>query len=219
LESGTDILLLVALVHKLKWTEKLAVGVGIGLFRLWSVFIRIKPTQNFRTLWAQKKPGTIVLLWHNRLALGLMTVARLPQTPNLAGLVSASHDGAFLAEILKAWGASAIRGSSSHRAVEATREMLKALAAGSVVLITPDGPLGPIYTIKEGIRPLLARTSVTVLGFNASRKWELKSWDHFQLPKPFSTISADAESFPAGTSLETIANALKRLNGIPTDNA
>jgi lysophospholipid acyltransferase (LPLAT)-like uncharacterized protein len=54
--------------------------------------------------------------------------------------------------------------------------------------ITIDGPRGPRYVAKAGAAYLARKSGNPVLPFNISveKKWVMRSWDHFQVPKPFS---------------------------------
>jgi hypothetical protein len=118
--------------------------------------------------------------------------------------VSASKDGAWLAAFFKLVGIEAVRGSSSHRGVAALRELIAAVQAGMDVAITPDGPRGPRYTVKQG--PVLVARRAGAPLLLASCKfhsaWRLKSWDGFYLPKPFSKITLRCIQLPCVESLE-----------------
>ena len=56
---------------------------------------------------------------------------------------------------------------------------------------TPDGPRGPRYVMKTGPISLasVTGTGVIPISVNASRCWSVRSWDGFQIPKPFSTLT------------------------------
>jgi lysophospholipid acyltransferase (LPLAT)-like uncharacterized protein len=64
------------------------------------------------------------------------------------------------------------------------------LASGRDVVITPDGPRGPVYELGPGIILLAQKSGAPVFPANLeySRCWRLKSWDRFILPRPFSKI-------------------------------
>lgn len=135
----------------------------------------------------------IYCLWHNRLASAMIVfhkyVRRQDPRRRLAALVSASKDGSQLAAILERYDITPVRGSSSRRGVRALLELRAALAAGSDVAITPDGPRGPRYEIQDGVLALaqLAGAPILPVGIHSSRKWILPSWDRFQIPQPFAT--------------------------------
>lgn len=133
----------------------------------------------------------IFCIWHNRLALCMKAYYRFgaPRwpAPGLAALISASKDGALLARVLKYFRVAPVRGSSSRRGRQALLEMTRLIEEGYNAAITPDGPKGPKYKVQEGIIALAQVTGATIMPVSAkvSGKWTLRSWDAFQIPKPF----------------------------------
>jgi lysophospholipid acyltransferase (LPLAT)-like uncharacterized protein len=55
---------------------------------------------------------------------------------------------------------------------------------------TPDGPKGPVRIFKPGTVLLaqLTQSPMLPLTYTASRYWQLKTWDEFIIPKPFSRV-------------------------------
>jgi lysophospholipid acyltransferase (LPLAT)-like uncharacterized protein len=137
----------------------------------------------------------IAALWHNRLALAMPIWKRWQRdfpAARLAALISASRDGALLARTFSYFGVKPVRGSSSRRGAQALIELSTALSEGYNVAITPDGPRGPKYQVQPGIISLAQVTGVPIvpIGIKAKRKKELRSWDAFQVPLPFTACSA-----------------------------
>jgi lysophospholipid acyltransferase (LPLAT)-like uncharacterized protein len=131
----------------------------------------------------------IVCAWHNRLAYAMIAIREdiQPKTGRrMAAMVSASRDGAFLVEILRAFDVEPVRGSTSRRGRQALLELSRQVKAGLHLGITPDGPRGPCYEIQDGILSLAQLTGLPIvpLGCQARRKVRFKSWDRFQLPWP-----------------------------------
>ena len=131
----------------------------------------------------------IFCAWHNRLAYVMIAIREdiQPKTGRrLAAMVSASRDGAFLVEILRAFDVEPVRGSTSRRGRQALLELSRQVKAGRHLGITPDGPRGPCYEIQDGILSLAQLTGLPIvpLGCQARRKGRFKSWDRFQLPWP-----------------------------------
>lgn len=128
--------------------------------------------------------------WHNRL---LFFPAVFPKEVRkcTVAVVSASRDGQYIADLIKCFGLRSARGSSSRGGAQAQLEASRALKAGNHVSFTPDGPRGPRYRMSKGPIHLASmhHTSVVPVTVNASRYWECKSWDRFQIPKPFSTLT------------------------------
>jgi lysophospholipid acyltransferase (LPLAT)-like uncharacterized protein len=112
-------------------------------------------------------------------------------------LTSASRDGGLLATVVKHFGIESVRGSSSRRGGVALRELHGKLDEGCDVVITPDGPRGPVYTMSPGIIFLAAQTGLPLLCVKVDYEnfWSLRSWDQFRIPKPFSRVSVTLRPF------------------------
>ena len=134
---------------------------------------------------------SIFCIWHNRLALCMKLYfafgRKYPDTPGLAGLVSASKDGALLSAIFRRFGVQPVRGSSSRRGAQALVELNTWAERGYDLAITPDGPRGPQYVLAEGAITLAQITGLPLVPASYHLNWKirLKSWDRFQLPLPF----------------------------------
>src|SRR5204863_6267666 len=107
-----------------------------------------------------------------------------------AALISASSDGDLLADGVKRFGYDVIRGSSSRLGASAILQLTEVLASSRDVVITPDGPRGPVYELGPGIIFLAQRSGAAVVPVNIeySSCWRLKSWDRFILPRPFAKV-------------------------------
>jgi len=107
-----------------------------------------------------------------------------------AALISASSDGDLLADGVKRFGYDVIRGSSSRLGASAILQLTEVLASSRDVVITPDGPRGPVYELGPGIIFLAQRSGAAVLPMNLeySHCWRLGSWDGFIVPRPFAKV-------------------------------
>jgi lysophospholipid acyltransferase (LPLAT)-like uncharacterized protein len=176
----------------------------LGAWIVWAVFALISATLRYRVhdphgFMARKDFGhAIYCIWHNRLALCMKLYfafgIKRHQTAGLAGLVSASRDGAFLTAILERFGVQPVRGSSSRRGAQALLELTTWAERGYDLAITPDGPRGPRYVVQEGAMSLAQITGLPVVPVSYFLKWkiQLKSWDGFQIPLPFSICEVTA---------------------------
>ncbi len=139
----------------------------------------------------QPARSVIYCSWHNRLALSMTIwerVRRKAGPPSkLAALISASHDGGLLAKALSYFQVEAVRGSSSRRGAQALLELTSYTDQGYSVAITPDGPRGPRYVVRDGIIALAQLTGSPIIpvSVHIRGKLVLKSWDRFQVPWPF----------------------------------
>jgi lysophospholipid acyltransferase (LPLAT)-like uncharacterized protein len=105
----------------------------------------------------------------------------------MAGMVSASRDGALLARILELFGVEPVRGSTSRRGPQALRELTTWGERGYDLAITPDGPRGPCYVVQDGVMALAQLTGLPIVPVSYHLNWKFrpKSWDRFQVPLPF----------------------------------
>ena len=139
---------------------------------------------------AENPCGLVGVTWHNRLLFLPLTVpAKLRRT--CVGVISASRDGQYVADLVHWMGIGSIRGSSSRKGMNAVNGAVRALEAKRYVAFTPDGPRGPRYHTSSGPIYLASRFQVPVypIAINYSSYWELKSWDRFQIPKPFAKVT------------------------------
>lgn len=133
----------------------------------------------------------IAAAWHNRILVLPIAFERFRRGQRLAVLTSPSRDGGLLSAVVRRFGVESVRGSSSRRGGVALRELHSKLDEGCDVIITPDGPRGPVYTLGPGIIFLAAQTGLPLLLVQVQYEscWKLKSWDRFRIPKPFSKVT------------------------------
>ena len=143
------------------------------------------------THWQAGKPF-ILAFWHGRL---LMMPKCWPRDKKMKMLISFHRDGELIAKTIGHFGLGAVRGSAARDGKDkdkggaaAMRAMLKALAAGDYVGITPDGPRGPRMHASEGVVSLARLSGVPIIPVAAAttRCRVLRSWDRFLLSLPFS---------------------------------
>ena len=132
-------------------------------------------------------PGpTVFAFWHRC----LLASAHRFKDLDIAILISPSFDGELIARTVELLGFKAVRGSSSRGGAAGLRNMQAAYEAGHRCAFTADGPRGPKFVAKPGAAQLAQNTHAWVGCFYAlpGRAWELKSWDRFLIPKPFSRV-------------------------------
>lgn len=141
-------------------------------------------------LLADPKGQFIIAIWHNRL---MYTIYSLPdhvagRGHDILAIISQSSDGELIARVTQMWGAYTARGSSSRGGTAALKKILRYTKLHFHPLITPDGPRGPVYVVKEGL-PAMARFTnlpIVPMCYAAEKKWVTRSWDRFIIPKLFS---------------------------------
>ena len=139
---------------------------------------------------SHKAEGMVALTWHNRLCFFAPLFPKGVCRKTKA-VVSSSRDGQYVADLISFFGLQSLRGSSSKKGANALRGALESIREGWNVAFTPDGPRGPRYEIKPGPVIVASMTGAKILPVmvNASRYWEVRSWDGFQIPKPFSKLT------------------------------
>jgi lysophospholipid acyltransferase (LPLAT)-like uncharacterized protein len=122
--------------------------------------------------------------WHGRMM--LIPMAWRQMAP-MHMLISAHRDGRLIAGAMTYFGIDSIAGSTRRGGSSASRAMLKRLAEGDCVAITPDGPRGPAMTVSLGIVNLakLACVPIQPITYATSRRRLLRTWDRYHLALPF----------------------------------
>ncbi len=158
----------------------------------------------------------IYAFWHRCI---LANVYRF-RDKNVGILISQSFDGELIARIVQRFGFTPVRGSSTRGGSAGLMGMERAFREGYVCAITADGPRGPAMIAKPGASQLAKLTGGDVSACYAysDRAWELKSWDRFLIPKPFSRVyitwpavvpSADATEPAVQAALDRAVEMLK----------
>lgn len=145
--------------------------------------------------------GIVTVTWHNRLMFFAPIMPKRARIRTLA-VISASRDGQYIADFIAQFGVKSLRGSSSKKGMNALLGAMRTIQSNKIVSFTPDGPRGPKYQMKTGPIHLASvnHTSVLPISVNASSYWQLKSWDGFQIPRPFCKLTlvlADKIDIPA----------------------
>lgn len=157
----------------------------------------------------------IYTFWHDRVFLATY----FWQKRRIVVMTSQSFDGEYIARFIQRLGYGAVRGSSTRGGVGAIVEMVRLMRAGVATGFSIDGPKGPRYVAKMGAVLLAKKTGSPILPFSleAEKFWEAKkSWDAFQVPKPFTrarVIIAQPIYVPADASdalLETKRDELQQ---------
>ena len=131
--------------------------------------------------------GLFFALWHNRLAYSMYIFRNYK---NIFGLTSPHSDGKIIGKLVLMMNYKIIEGSTNKNSNSAVKEIIKQITNGAKIVITPDGPRGPVYKNGSVITKIASKYKKKVIpvSCHASRYFEVKSWDKMMLPKPFSKI-------------------------------
>lgn len=209
-------------VHGLQgWRRAALWPLGL-LMHAWGRTLHLEVSPEARRAMSRMDGPRAVTLWHNRLFITAEVFRRYRKSRAIYGLVSPSKDGAWLSAFFSLVGIRTVRGSSHKLGREAVSALVEVMKAGHDIGITPDGPRGPIYEFKPGglIVARRVRAPLLLLGCAFEASWQLRSWDRFHLPRPFSRVRIYCEEVPCSElgDRETSALALQaRLKAMNPD--
>ena len=163
----------------------------------------------------------ILTFWHNN----IFAATYFFQRRRLVVMTSQSFDGEYIARVIQRFGYGTVRGSSTRGGVGAIVEMVRLMRAGCPTAFAVDGPKGPRHVAKMGAVLLAKKTGHPILSFTVMPKvfWTIrKSWDHTQIPKPFTRVRvelvpplyvpADADEAMLETKREELQKSLDQIN-------
>ena len=137
------------------------------------------------------KEPFIVAFWHGELLMQPFLYKKIRGSHPIAVMISEHFDGELIARTIAHFGFASIRGSSKKGGAKVLIQALRMMQQGYDIAITPDGPRGPRHSVAPGIVVLAQKYNAYIVPFtySASRYWQLRSWDRFIVPKPFSTLT------------------------------
>ncbi len=132
----------------------------------------------------------ICVTWHGELLMSTQAYRKIHPHHHASAIISQHFDGEIIAKTLAFLKIRALRGSSKKGAKRVLLEAFRAVKQGEEVLITPDGPRGPRHTMSDGAVALAVKSQlpIFVMNYQCDRYWQLRSWDKFVIPKPWSRI-------------------------------
>jgi 3-deoxy-D-manno-octulosonic-acid transferase len=155
----------------------------------------------------------ILAMWHGQFL--LLPTLKPAQPAAVSAMVSRHGDADLVGAVLERFGTGLIRGAGAGKrrrdrgGATAFRESLRALAAGTTLVMTADVPPGPARRAGEGIATLASFSGRPVVPCAiASRRFiALPSWSAFTVNLPFSTLGivlGEPVAVPAGNDTGTI---------------
>lgn len=172
---------------QLDWRTRAAIKLGGVVMRLLGLTWRVRVHGRE---WLDGRPkGTqpvVYTLWH-----GQMLPLLWAHNVRTGVIISEHRDGEIIARIVALFGNFGVRGSSSRGGTRALLESVKVVKQGTDMAFTPDGPRGPCHSFAPGALMLANRAEVPIVTItgHVDRKWTLRSWDAFEIPKPFARIT------------------------------
>jgi len=132
----------------------------------------------------------MAVTWHSELLISPQVYRKLRKKQRTSAIIAQHYDGELVSKTLSYFKINSLRGSSRHGAKSVLINAIKAIKNGDTIMITPDGPRGPRYSMSDGAVALALRSNLPlmVVSYQPSSYWQMRSWDKFLIPKPFSHI-------------------------------
>jgi len=184
-----------------------------GVLGLLAATCRLAPVRGAEHLDRLQGDGTAAILsyWHQmQIFCGRYLLTRARDGLKVTFLTSPSVTGEVPAAIIRRWGAGVLRGSSKRSAGQTLKEMFGVLVTQKTSLvITPDGPTGPLHEFKTGTIMLarMTKAPIILVAYAARPCIRWNSWDRFIVPLPFSRVAiAIAEPYrvPPGSGADDL---------------
>ncbi|HWF93077.1 MAG TPA: lysophospholipid acyltransferase family protein [Terriglobales bacterium] len=128
----------------------------------------------------------VISFWHDC----ILPATYITRNRCLRVLASDSFDGEWITRIVRKFGFTSVRGSTTRGGIKGLLGMKREVEQGWTVAFTIDGPRGPRHVAKPGPILLASATGVSMSTFYVAveKAWVLRSWDRCLVPKPFSRV-------------------------------
>lgn len=167
---------------------RILIWLGVTVLRLLAMTWRMRvvgdgPLKEARS----RRIPMLHTLWHGQ----MLPILWQHRDQGIAIVISEHRDGEIIAQIAQRLGCRSIRGSSSRGASRALLALARELSDGRDAAITPDGPRGPAHRFAPGALVAAQRSGkpLLLIGAHARSQWQLRSWDGFIIPKPFTRVT------------------------------
>ncbi|MBU0755074.1 MAG: lysophospholipid acyltransferase family protein [Planctomycetes bacterium] len=166
----------------------------------WS--IRQHGTSYFKQRVAGGGKRVVYSFWHR----DILLLGYFARNEGTRVLISQHRDGELIARVVQRLGYQVFRGSTTRGGVKALKSLdrIKNDPTECDIAFTPDGPKGPAKKLQKGVIFAAARTGFPIVpvGVAVDRCWEMRSWDRFRIPKPFSrSFIVYGEEIPVDTGM------------------
>ncbi|MFB6345757.1 MAG: tetraacyldisaccharide 4'-kinase [bacterium] len=164
---------------------------------------------------AERRTNFLLAFWHGQMLPVLFYFTRSDYDQSrFYTFISPHRDGEYITRAASGLGINALRTSLRDRRLGALKEALRVVREGNNLAVTPDGPIGPAFQVKEEIVDLSRKLDLPILPVAGlpSRAKFFDSWDHFCLPYPCSTVRVVfgdlIDTAEDGSSTESMTNKL-----------
>ena len=173
-----------------KWSRKIGVMLIPPIIFMVMKLLWFTYRKKYHYIDAPIEGQCMAVTWHAELLISPQVYRKLRKQQITSAIIAQHHDGELIARTLGFLNILPLRGSSRRGAKSVLINSIKALKEGHSIMITPDGPKGPRYSMSDGAVALALRANLPlmVVNYKPNSYWKLKSWDQFVIPKPFAKL-------------------------------
>jgi len=196
---------------------------GHAVLKVYLCLVRLEPVNEEGFVNYLRSGNKVIAgIWHQRI-LGVLNYAGHFGGFVPSVMISPSRDGELIARVMERLRFRPVRGSSSSGGKEALAAMVNDLKEHPFAVHAMDGPTGPRGVVKAGLIRMaqLSGAAIVPVYISCSRFWQLRSWDRFIIPKPFSTVRVRFDepiSIPANLGDETFESVRQRVEAVIKGN-
>ncbi|MGL5088470.1 MAG: lysophospholipid acyltransferase family protein [Cetobacterium sp.] len=162
---------------------------GLILYYLLKIISKTMKIEIIKSPEIEEDESYVCGFWHNKLIGSFLSFLNFSNKK--AVLASPSKDGELISIPCERMGFTVVRGSSGKDSIKSVLKLIQLIKNGYSVGTPLDGPKGPVYKVKPGMLYLAQKSGKSLLpvGVAYSNQWTFeKTWDKFQMPKPFSKM-------------------------------
>jgi lysophospholipid acyltransferase (LPLAT)-like uncharacterized protein len=175
-------------VGLVQWAVVVAFYIGIKLV-YWTSKVEVRGDYIFRDF---RGRAAIFVLWHGR----SMMLSQITRRFGLSGYVVSARqrDGRLMAKLQRLFGMRPIFGSTGNGGASVLRRGVRALRAGHLVSLSPDGPGGPRMRLNDGCLYFAKMSGAPIIPvcFTTTKPWIQNRWDKYLIAKMFGKIICSA---------------------------
>jgi len=120
-----------------------------------------------------------------------LSLVHLVKVYKLSTMTSTSKDGQLIDFVIRGFGGSTSKGSSTRGGVQALKGLIRLCRSGRNCSLAVDGPKGPLHQVKHGILDISRMTGHPIVptGVAVEKAHTFhKSWNKTFLPLPFTKV-------------------------------
>lgn len=153
----------------------------------WARTLRMKRYHFEHLRNARKKSGIIMASWHGNTACPVY----VQRNRGVSVLVSPVWLGDLIGSILEGLGFNLIRSSTNFRNIGELKKLIRTLRANRDYAVALDGASGPNRSVQAGVITIASITGKPIVVGYAASEWKVRfpTWDHYELPLPFSRVA------------------------------